>query len=215
MELHEHPRSNRYDAGADGAGSCNSAITTSDRSHVAASASQEPRSAPEMPLQATPCSGRSHNVAFGPSDDAAVSPGVFGPKTFVHSLLEDAGYVFEKYELQPNASLEPVTDAVLEDASRSLPSLSTLTPQATSPPELLQDEYVPPKAPPLQLLEQGNVSAAEGLVFFNYLQQGMKLEKDLEEAKQSFEAAQRTRETDEANRGPSMSATYSNNRTTL
>ena len=175
MELHEHPRSNRYDAGADGAGSCNSAITTSDRSYVAASASLEPRSAPEMPLQAMPCSGRSHNIAFGPSDDAAVSdfhgagpvevvkvsPGVFGPTTFVNSLLEDAGYVFEKYELQLNASLEPVTDAALEDASRSLPSLSTLTPQATSPPELLQDEYVPPKAPPLQLLEQGKRTAAE------------------------------------------------------
>ena len=43
---------------------------------------------------------------------------------------------------------------------------SLATPQATSPPELLQDEYVPPKAPPLQLLEQGDVSAAEGLVFF-------------------------------------------------
>ena len=38
VELHESPGSNRNDAGADGAGSADSATTSSDRSHVAASA---------------------------------------------------------------------------------------------------------------------------------------------------------------------------------
>ena len=36
-----------------------------------------------------------------------------------------------------------------------------------------------PKAPPLQLLEQGHVLAAEGLVFSHYMERGMQLEQDL------------------------------------
>ena len=61
------------------------------------------------------------------------------------------------------------------------------------PPELLQEGYVPPKAPPLQLLEQGDVSAAEGLLFSHYMERGTQLEQDLTQAKQLFEAAQRSR----------------------
>ena len=52
---------------------------------------------------------------------------------------------------------------------------------------------MPPKASPLQLLEQGHVLAAEGLVFSHYMERGMQLEQDLTQAKQSFEAAQRSR----------------------
>ena len=50
-----------------------------------------------------------------------------------------------------------------------------------------------PKAQPLQLLEEGHLLAAEGLVLSQYMERGMQLEQDLISAKQSFEAAQRSR----------------------
>ena len=53
----------------------------------------------------------------------------------------------------------------------------------------LREGSLPSKAPALQLLEQGHVLAAEGLVFSQYMERGMQLEQDLTEAKQSFEAA--------------------------
>ena len=52
-----------------------------------------------------------------------------------------------------------------------------------SPPlQLLQEGFVPPKALPLQLLEQGHVVEAEGQVFTNYMERGMELEEDFEQA---------------------------------
>ena len=52
-----------------------------------------------------------------------------------------------------------------------------------SPPlQLLQEGFVPSKALPLQLLEQGHVVEAEGQVFTNYMERGMELEEDFEQA---------------------------------
>ena len=98
---------------------------------------------------------------------------------------DDAGYVYSQMNYNPSymgprrenwphpQSLQPVTDAALQNASRSPSSISTSTPQATlphkaapkdtppkaapkfksPPPEALWDGKCPPKAPPLQLLE--------------------------------------------------------------
>ena len=48
-------------------------------------------------------------------------------------------------------------------------------------------------APSLQLLEQGKRTEAEGLIFSQYMERGMQLERECTEAKQSFEAALRSR----------------------
>ena len=45
----------------------------------------------------------------------------------------------------------------------------------------------------VELLEQGQTTAAEGEVLLNYMERGAQLEQDLTEAKQSFEAAQSSR----------------------
>ena len=157
--------------------------------------------APEMPLQTENSSvikmPLSHVVASGAGDDAAVTDfhgarppaassqinesepvGLVEISSGSSFSSDDAGYIYSQMgprrENWPHPqSLQPVTDAALQNASRSPPSISTSTPQATlphkaapkdtppkaapkfksPPPEALWDGKCPPKAPPVQLLE--------------------------------------------------------------
>ena len=112
--------------------------------------------------------------------------------------FENPQVVFGVIVVKNNGSWEcKATEATVveecpADVAQQIRDTTTQDGEATSltKKQAVDYETTPPS---LQLLEQGHVLAAEGLVFSHYMERGMQLEQDLTQAKQSFEAAQRSR----------------------